>query len=160
MTQGDGRQEGGDKAHPSCPAQTEPQVDRVRLSPLGHGANTHQKECGGHERNEDSIEVGRSDRELSHPESIDDQGVQSAQKNGRGCHDQQDIVGQEHGLSRDQLKSATNTDLGRTPSEQKKGATDDQGQQHQNEQASSGVGCERVNRAEDARANQERSQKR
>ena len=140
------------------PTQATSQIDDIGLAPPRHWSHAHQEQGRRHQRYEHGIEIRWADRQLAHAQGVDHQRVHGAQQHCGCSHDQQHIVGQQHGLAGYRLEAAAQPDPGCPPGEQRQRATDHDAEEGQDENPARRVGGKRVYRTQHAGAHDERSQ--
>ena len=157
------RQQRGGQAHPQRPAQAPRQVTHRGLPPARQRADAHEKKRRCHQWHKHGIEIRRADRQLALPQRVNHQRVQGAQQDSRGSHQQQHVVGQQHGFARHRLKvggSARTLKRRRAPGQQRQRTAHHQRQKKQDENAARRVRGKGMDRAQHARAHDEGAQQR
>ena len=132
----------------------------VGVLPAGEDGEAHEEDGRNHDRDEDGVEVWWADGDLAKAEGVEEQRVEGAEHDGAGCGDQNDVVGEQHGFTRDHAEFATEADTGGTQGEQGECAADDDGQEGEDKQAAGGVAGEGVDGGQDAGTDQEGAEQR
>ena len=125
------------------------------MFPAGERGNADQEEHRNHQRDKDGVEVGRADREFARAQSVNEQRVECAEQHRGAGHDEQDVVGQQHGFAGEQGEASAEADFRCAPGKQGERAANHGDEKDENEDAALRVGGEGMDRGQNARTDEE-----
>ena len=148
--------DGADEA----PGKTAGELNRISILPAGERTDRHKEDHREHQRTEDGVEVRRPDRDLPGVQRIEEERIKGAEEHGAHRDNEQNVVDEEHRLARNHREVSSKPHRRRAPCEEEERKADHNDEEGENEETAFRIGCEGMDRREDARADEEGAQER
>ena len=135
------------------------ELREISLLPTGKGCHTEQEEHRQHQGTEHGVKVRRTNGNLAGIERIQEERIERTEQDSAHRHNEQHIVDEKKRLAAHHGEVAAEAHRRSAPGKKQERQTDHNDQERQNEDTAFGVGRKGVHGRENARANQERTQK-